>query len=189
VSGVLFIILMQDTKEADSHFIGMLILMGAVLSAAVYNVSSRMNSVQFTPLEITFVMIWVGAVFFNIIGTGEAIRQGISFREYIHVLTDFHAYTAVLYLSILASVVAFFLYNYSLAKIQASQAAIFVNLITVISVTAGVLILKEAFYWYQAVGGIVIILGVWGTNYFTKSPNQKSKVRIKKGIQATQNET
>ncbi len=178
VAGVIFIVLMQNNKEIGSHLAGIFILMGAVLSAAVYNISSRMNSVQFNPLEITFVMIWVGAIFFNIIGTIEAINQGVCFRDYISVLADFHAYTAVLYLSILSSVAAFFLYNYSLANIQASQAAIFANMITVISVAAGVIILKESFHWYQAVGGILIILGVWGTNYFAKQPIDDSKLSI-----------
>ncbi|MFR1053637.1 MAG: hypothetical protein ACLSFB_03880 [[Clostridium] scindens] len=45
-----------------------------------------------------------------------------------------------------------------------------------ISIAAGVLIVKEHLYWYQAVGGILIVLSVWGTNYFeNRVKNLKEK--------------
>ena len=56
------------------------------------------------------------------------------------------------------------------------NAAVFINLATVISIAAGVLIVKEHLYWYQAVGGILIVLSVWGTNYFeNRVKNLKEK--------------
>lgn len=41
------------------------------------------------------------------------------------------------------------------------------------SIVAGVLIRHEPFYWYQIVGAIMILSGVWGTNYFGSKINRE----------------
>ncbi|HAA80455.1 MAG TPA: EamA family transporter, partial [Thermoanaerobacter sp.] len=69
---------------------------------------------------------------------------------------------------VLSSVVAYFLNNYALSKLPASQASVFANLTTVISIIAGITIRHETFYWYHVIGAIMILIGVWGTNYFGK---------------------
>ncbi|MBO8168997.1 MAG: DMT family transporter [Thermoanaerobacteraceae bacterium] len=176
VSGVLLIIFMQGATVVDSNIRGVLILLGAVLAAGVFNILSRQNSLEFRPLEITFVMMWVGAVFFNVLGLGQAVLEGVSFKQYFLALSDTRAYMAVLYLGILSSVLAFFLLNFSLAHIQVSQSAVFANLTTVISIVAGVLVLKEKFYWFQAVGAALIIAGVWGTIYFSADHNKSVRM-------------
>ncbi len=175
VFGVIFIIYMRGSAAADGHFTGILILMGAVLAAAAFNVLSRINSLQFKPVEITYLMMWVGAIVFNVIGFGQAVSAGVTLKDYFLALSDFRAYTAVLYLSIISSILAFFLLNYSLSKIEAARAAVFTNLTTVISILAGVFILKENFYWFHVLGGAMIILGVWGTNYFCPDKKFLSK--------------
>ena len=56
--------------------------------------------------------------------------------------------------------------NYMLANLKAANASVFFNLATVISIIAGVVIMREHLYWYQIVGGVCIIVSVWGTNYY-----------------------
>lgn len=73
---------------------------------------------------------------------------------------------ALVYLAVGASVGGFLLVNYSLSHLPASQSAVFANLVTVVSIIAGVVFRREPFLWYQAVGAVAILLGVWGTNYF-----------------------
>lgn len=73
---------------------------------------------------------------------------------------------ALLFLAGAASVFGFFCTNFALQKIAASQYAVFNNDSTVVSILAGVLFLREEMQWYQWLGGGLIILGVWGTNYF-----------------------
>ncbi len=166
VSGVLLILAMQGALALNSHFLGIMVLMGAVISAAAYNILSRKNSQQFSSLEITYVMMWVGAIVFNLMGFTQAIITQVALVDYFQALLNGIAYRGVLYLGILSSVVAFFLLNYSLANLKVSQAVVFTNLTTIISVMAGVLILKENFFWFHGLGGLLIIIGVWGTNYF-----------------------
>ena len=65
--------------------------------------------------------------------------------------------------------------NYMLSKLPASNSSVFSNLTTVISIIAGVFIRHEAFHWYQLAGGIIIILGVWGTNRY--KPQQEIQLQ------------
>ncbi len=53
--------------------------------------------------------------------------------------------------------------NYALGKLPAHVSSIYANLSTVVAVIAGYIFLNEALHWYHIVGGLMIILGVYGT--------------------------
>lgn len=163
VSGVAVIVSFQGELASSGHLSGILLLLGAVISAGIYNIVSRSISVSFTPVEITFFMSYTGAVLFNIIGF---VQFEGSMAAYVSLITRQEILAAIFYLGLLSTVVAFFMMNYTLSKLPASQAAVFANLTTVISILAGVFLRNEPFYPLQVVGAAMIILGVWGTNYF-----------------------
>lgn len=165
VLGVIFIVLMSGDKSSPGHFAGILSLFGAVLAAGVYNILSRKLSVSFTPVEITFAMMWTGAVVFSIVSAITGIING-NLEKYITYLSSANTMIPILYLGILSSVCAFFMMNYMLSKIPASNSSVFSNLTTVVSIIAGVFVRHETFHWYQLVGSIIIILGVWGTSRY-----------------------
>lgn len=164
VSGVLFIGWQQGVSGVNTGWKGPLVLLGAVLSAAFFNILSRHSSSKFKPLEITFVMMWVGAIVFNLLSLALHWQAG-DLSSYFAPLGESQVLIALLYLGTGSSVLAFFLMNYTLSRIPASQSAVFSNLTTVISIAAGVLFRGEPFYWYHAVGALAILLGVYGTNY------------------------
>ena len=163
VAGVFFIVLMKGTTSVKSNYMGLLVIFGAVLMGGIYNILSRKLSLSFNPIEITFVMVWYGTILFNFIGI---FRKGGSIRAYLLPLKNINVIIPVIYLGLFASVIAFFMMNYTLSKIQASQSAVFANLTTVVSILAGVIIRNEPFYWFQIIGAVMIIVGVWGTNYY-----------------------
>jgi len=68
--------------------------------------------------------------------------------------------------------------NFILSKIEAAQSAVFANLTTIVSILAGVFIRGENFYWFQIVGGILIVIGVWGTNYYGKLKNKVEELTV-----------
>jgi len=172
VSGVLFIILQQGMGGQQLSWLGPLVLLGAVFSATGFNLLSRRSAGRFTPFEITFVMMWVGAIAFNLIALYVHTTAG-NLGHYFAGITDGRVLLALLYLGIVSSVGAFFLINYTLSQIPASQSAVFANLTTVISIAAGVLFRNEPFYWYHAMGAAMILLGVWGTNYIGYQARRK----------------
>ncbi|TYP54209.1 DMT family transporter [Thermosediminibacter litoriperuensis] len=174
VSGVIIIAAFQGVNGGEANLHGLLFLTGAVLSAAFYNIASRRFSAEYTPFEVTFVMMWVGALFFNTVAFILHLKSGNP-GTFLAPLADGRVLVSLFYLGIGSSVIAFFLVNYSLSRLPASQSAVFSNLTTVISVLAGVIFRGEPFFWYQAAGALLILAGVWGTNHFAELAEEKQK--------------
>ena len=167
VLGVIFINAMKGSLELESSILGIFILLGAVVSAGFFNILSRKLSLQFKPVELTFAMMWIGTIVFNSISILNHINNG-NIKEYFTPLFNPNVLWAIMYLGILSSVIAFFMVNFMLSKIEASKSSVFANLTTIVSIIAGVVILKEDFYWFHFIGGLMILLGVWGTNSFKR---------------------
>ncbi len=165
VVGVVTIVSGGKGITASGHTIGLLALLGAVLAAAVYDILSRWLSAQFRPVELTFVMMWFGALFFDAAVLLEIWRIGEPL-QLLSLLQRREVWSAVFYLGIFSSIGAFFCTNYALSQIEASRTAVFADLSTIISVVAGIAFLGEPFYLYHLAGGALILVGVWGTNHF-----------------------
>jgi drug/metabolite transporter (DMT)-like permease len=176
VAGVILIIIPKSSADGGKNLVGVLFLLGAVLSAGLYNVYSRKVSSSYTPAEITFVMMWVGAIIFNFIGIIDAVMHG-NLRGFISALANPHVLADISYLGILSSIGAFFLLNYSLSKIEASKTAVFMNITPVVSVLAGIFIRGERFYMLQCMGAAIVLLGLWGVNSRSAGKN-----RLKVGL-------
>lgn len=169
VAGVVMIVLGGEQLSSSGNMLGRIALMGAVTAGAVSNILSRRLSREYRPVELTYVMMWTGALvfgFFSLIEYryGRGAGLPVFFAKPVLV--------SLFYLGILSSVVAFFGLNYTLSRLEASRSAVFSNLTTVVAVAAGVLLRGEPFYWYHLAGGVLIIAGVWGTNYFASSPRR-----------------
>lgn len=165
VVGVIITVIFSHNDEF-ANSIGIIFLIISVFSGSIQNVLSRKYSKHFTTVEITFAMVWIGAIFFTLISIIQGVLNNNLYESFILSMKSTNSLVSVLYLSILASVIAFFAMNYMLSKLPAVNASVFTNLATIISILAGIIIEKENFYWYQILGGFFIILGVWGTNYY-----------------------
>ncbi|MBQ0064864.1 MAG: DMT family transporter [Firmicutes bacterium] len=149
-------------NDGSVKLIGILLLLGAVLSAAIYNTLSRQISNQFSPFERTFMMFFMGALFF----TGMAVFQ--TRGEWIGIassaLEKKEFLFAVIYLGIVSSILAFYCLNYSVSYLPVRQATSFAGLTPIITVVAGVLVLHESINWIQIAGIVMILLGVYKVN-------------------------
>ena len=63
-------------------------------------------------------------------------------------------------LALLLSVLAFFLWNYGISRLEASKAAVFTNLAPVFTVLGAYLLLGERIHLGQIIGGALVIGGV-----------------------------
>lgn len=163
IFGVGFIAYAKAT-DASSSLLGIAYLMGAVITATAFNIISRKISSEFTSVERTYSMMFFGAAAFNIINIFINIRNG-TMADYFEPLQDPTFLIALLYLGILSSIIAFFLVNYSLTYLEASKASVFTNLATVVSIITGVVFLNESFALKQLIGSVMILTGVFGTQY------------------------
>lgn len=172
VIGVFFIIFNRGTSNIEGNYLGLILLGVAVIAAAFYNIISRQLSLEFKPVEITYVMMGFGALLFNSIAV---FRKGFALGDYFSLLTNTNVLISVVYLGVFSSVVAFFMMNYTLSQITAAESAVFANLTTVVSIIAGVVFRNESFFKFQLVGAILIIIGVFGTNYYGKPAVKKGE--------------
>jgi len=184
VSGIFLIIFMKENIQLGSNIAGIYILLIGVIAAGFYTVLSRKLSVDFSPVEITYVMIWVGAVVFNGISLIQHIQAG-NLGEYFKPLNDWDVLITIVYLGAISSVVAYFMFNFMVSKMEASRSSVFMNLSTVFSIVAGVVFANEPFYWYSLVGGIMILIGVWGTNLYSRKQDLEKLPLTKKGSDRT----
>ena len=170
VSGVLYINLVKQSQGIEVSVKGLMLLLGAVLCAAAFNIFSRRASKEFNSYEVTYSMMLSGVVVFNII----AFIQMIIVRDssfYLSSLFSLELLLPLLYLGIVASIGGFFLVNYSLSKLEAHVSSIFANLATIVSIIAGTVFLKESLYYFHVIGSALIIIGVYGTVKFSRREN------------------
>lgn len=159
VGGVLLVDLGGEVKVS---LLGMLFLILTVACDVAYYALSHKAGEHFRPLEVTYVMFTVGMVVFVPI----ALIQGAgdpagTFLPAIH-SNSFWA--AVIFLGVISSLVAYSLLNYTNAHVSVSEASIFSNITTVVSVLAGVILLKESFGIWQVFGVAIILICVYLAN-------------------------
>jgi len=78
-------------------------------------------------------------------------------------------------LGIIASIGGFFLVNFALSKVPAHVSSIYSNLSTIVALIAGAVLLSERLYYYHYIGGLMIIVGVYGTVRFNRYANNRPK--------------
>lgn len=174
------IILSVLTKgmEATFNTIGYIMLLLAVISYSLYSVFSE-KAIEFTSTEKTYVMIAFGAVAFTIIAIIENLRSGTLKKIFILPFTNLDFLIAVLYLSIGCSVVAFLLYNLAISYIGTNKSASFVGISTIVTVIAGIIILKEKFTILQIIGTVLVIGGVYLANVIHESSKSEEDNCVK----------
>lgn len=161
IAGVCAVSLLSN-DNSKNHIFGIALIVLAAITASVFNILSRSESKKFSPFERTYFMFLVGAIGFNTIALFVLKKDYFSSLATAAVNPDF--IISILYLAVLSSVIAFLMYNYSTTVISAVRAASFSNIITVVSLLAGMFILNEEFSPLQAIICVPIILGVWGVN-------------------------
>ena len=156
-------------QEMHYSIAGILMLFLAVVAGALFYVFSKKAAEHYSPFERTYVMFAAASAFFI---SFAAIQCAGSYKEMLlPALTSGQFWTAIIYLAVCSSVIAFMLLNYGNSYISVSKASIFVNLTTVISIVAGVVILGENFSVQQVIGAVIII----GSVYISSIENSKGE--------------
>lgn len=164
VGGVIYIFLMKGINLGSTSFAGIVLIVLSAFSSACYNVMARKKTKKYKPADLTYIMILIGFLSFNIISVADNIIKG-TFTDYFVPLTKPIFLISILYLGILSSLITSLLANYSLSKMDATKMSVFANLSTLITMVAGVIFLHEELKSYHAIGAIMIIMGIIGTNF------------------------
>jgi len=164
VVGVVFTTIGQS--EGEFSWLGFFLIIGSVITAALFNVISRKAANQYDAFERTYMMLFIGFVTFTIFGL---LQSRNDFYELVVIpLQSLSFWISIIFLACVSSVGAFIFINYAMTYTPVAKASIFTNLTTVISILAGVLFLNEHFGVFQLIGSIIIIASVIGVTRQTK---------------------
>ena len=177
VIGVVYVTLMKSSSIGSSFDInnmkGIIFLVLSALSFAIYSIMARVLTRNFSSTELSFAMITISFLFFNIVSVSRNIMSG-TLSTFFTPFTDSNFTISMIYLGVLSSLVTSLLTNFVLSHIEASKMSVFINLGTVISIVAGVVFLKEKIFYYHIIGSLLIVSGVLGTNFLDKKRLNKT---------------
>ena len=174
VFGVVFIFWMKGSGLDISNITGISLLILTCVSFAGYSVLARSLSKQFSPSEMSYMMLATGFVVFLLISLLTHMKAG-SFEDLLTPLFQPIFLVSILFLGLVSSLVTALASTYVLSKIEASQMSVFTNLSTLVTIAAGAIFLGEEVTRYHVIGSLLIIVGVLGTQYFNRRTKSVSK--------------
>jgi len=165
VGSICGVALTSTGGEVSFSALGVVLLLCAAMTAALFNVISTGISQQFSAVERTYIMLALGCAVFPVIALAEN-RNDLS--AFLVPLSSPGFWVAVVYLAGLSSVGAFFLLNFAMSHVSVAISSIFANFSTVISVLAGIFIMGDEFTLTQIAGVVLITLCVCGVSMAKK---------------------
>lgn len=173
VFGIIFIFIMTGAQFGYINWLGIILLLVSTLSHSGYNVLARTTTRHYKMTDITYLMVIIGFLLFNLMALASHLIHG-TISKFFQPFLYPSFFVSILVLGIFASFTAFFLANFALSKIEASKFGVFTNLTTIIAVFSGAVFLHETLFYYHYIGAVLVILGVIGVNVFAVSTYKKT---------------
>ncbi|MCH5456510.1 MULTISPECIES: DMT family transporter [Bacillus cereus group] len=147
--------------EIGSYFIGTIILVGAAITWALLSIYVKIASIQFSSLVITTYAIFFSLFFITPFMIWELQTSSIG-------TVNTYVLLGVLYLGIVSTAGAFFLWNKGLELMNASIGSLFFFFQPIVGSLLGWLLLNETLNSNFFIGGILIICSVFITTFEKK---------------------
>ncbi|MDM5371255.1 DMT family transporter [Bacillus bombysepticus] len=144
--------------EIGSYFIGTIILVGAAITWALLSIYVKIASARFSSLVITTYAIFFSLFFITPFMIWELQTSSIG-------TVNTYVILGVLYLGIVSTAGAFFLWNKGLELIDASIGSLFFFFQPIVGSLLGWLLLNETLNSNFFIGGILIICSVFITTF------------------------
>ncbi|MEN8199757.1 MAG: DMT family transporter [Thermodesulfobacteriota bacterium] len=142
----------EVSEHAPAPLLGNFYEFLAMVCATAYTISVKRLASHYSPLFLTAVQAWVGALFFGPI----LLLPGVVLPDSLSLVPTL----AILYLGLAVTILAYGMYNYALSTMDAGKAAIYVNLIPLFTMFLGWLVFRESFTPFQYCSGLLIFFGV-----------------------------
>jgi drug/metabolite transporter (DMT)-like permease len=154
--GVIIVIFAQMANENlifDNIFlVGCILIILSALCWAIYSIVGKNLLIEYDPLTITTYAFILGTFFYLplVLSDITSVIPNISINGWV----------AVLYLALVCSVFGYVAWYYALDKIEAGQAAVFLNLIPLFAIIISFFTGEKPTILFL-VGAILIIIGIW----------------------------
>jgi drug/metabolite transporter (DMT)-like permease len=163
IVGVAYVAIKTGNGDGRNDPLGILFLVLAVVSGALFSVMSRKSSKRFSAMEVTYVSCMLGAVAFNSVNVVRHIVNG-TLIHYFDPYFSLENIIGFVFLGVISTIVATGINNYCLSKIQASTVSAFGGLSTVVTILIGVFIGGEELYYYHYIGISLILIRMIGVS-------------------------
>ena len=161
VGGVIGIGLLTG-NSGSLDWIGITGLLIAVFSAVAYTLLNRGISQKYTAFERTYFMLGFGALVFTVLAVFHVHGDpAVYFRPF----AEQSYLSAVLFLSVFCSVIAYYLTSYAITVLSVARATVFSNLTTAVSVFAGTIFLHEPFSALGLLFSAMVLAGIFGVQH------------------------
>ena len=156
LAGVVTLLLGRGLRAALGPLVGDLFILGAVAAWAIYTAegtifSREHGAIRATSWTLIAATLWtLPSVPFVLSTSGLLSASGL-------------ALAGLIYLAVFSSVASYVLWYFALSRLGASRVAVFANLQPVATALAARWLLGEALNWEMALGGVLVLLGVWIT--------------------------
>jgi drug/metabolite transporter (DMT)-like permease len=143
--------------EADTTspnpLLGAICMLGAVIAWAVYTVIAK-RLADADQIVVTACISGLGTLILAPLAAMELFQRPLA-------MPSVQAWVGVIYLSVIASALAYLLYNLALRVLDASLVGALSNLDPIVGVITSVLFLGESLGGQQVVGGLIALVGMW----------------------------
>ena len=133
---------------------GDLFIIVAVVFWGIYSILNKKYSHVLPALPALYITSLIGVLILIPISIAEMIQPNES------VLITPKSIFIILYVGILASIIAFLAWNIGVSILGPSRSGVYINLLPVFAVIFATVFTDEHLYWYQIAGGMIVILGV-----------------------------
>lgn len=142
----------EVSQQAPAPILGNFYEFMSMICATVYTITIKRLTIHYPALFLTAIQAWIGALFFAPFLMLPQVPLPHSF-----LLVPL---SAILYLGLAVTLVAYSLYNFALAHMEASKSSIFITLIPLFTLLLSRILLQESFTLVQYIGGFTLFSGV-----------------------------
>ena len=172
IVGVMYIAFNTNTTDGKDTVFGIICIFLAVVCGALYMVFSRKSSGHFKALEITYTSSFMGMIFFNGANIIRHVAAG-DLQNYFAPYFNAQNLVGFVYLGVVSTILATFMNNFALSKIQASTMSAFSGVSTFVTVVSGVFLGGEKIYMYHVIGFTLILIRMVGVSYISIKKEKK----------------
>ncbi|MDR1484863.1 MAG: DMT family transporter [Planctomycetaceae bacterium] len=167
ITGVMLISIMKGINFDAFSIVGIVLILLSCFMSAGYTILNRVLVRSFTAMEITWVIMVIGCLFFTVFSVAIHLANGTIVTMF-KPLGNRHFTIAILYLGIFSSMLTTIFSSLILKRFGAVELVVFLNFSTIVAIIAGYVFMRETIYYYHFLAATLIIIGVLGTNFFAK---------------------
>lgn len=151
--GIFIIVFERGIDFRSEYAIGNLLLCVAVVAWALYTIQGRILILKYGAFETSAITMILGTVLFIPAGMINVID--FNFSE-----LTINQWSGLMYLAMVTSIFAYFLWYYALSRIAATKVAIFTNLQPIFTTILAIILLDQTISIAFIIGGSIALVGV-----------------------------